>query len=112
MHKGRDKMYLADPDLSTSLRALMLHEDLTSVGGLPFPDESRIPKFACHTKVFTTSHHSVRFAAFGGSRNAIFVEVILLSPGNGDQSVLKSVLGRVQEELTLTCHVRAMHIHE
>lgn len=95
MHNGRgNNLYLADPDLSTPLRALMLHESLTGVGRLPFSDESRIPKFAGHTKIFTTSHHSVRFATLGRSRNPVFVEVVLLPSGYGDQSEQKSALGR------------------
>jgi hypothetical protein len=44
------------------------------------------PKLAGNSQILTAPHQSIAFAAFRGGRNAGWVKVFLLSPGNSDKS--------------------------
>lgn len=77
---------LSQHNLPLLLRTRVLHPYLLCHLVRKLPDEARIPELRCYAQVFATSHQGVGFAAFGRSRDAVRVEVLLLAAGNGNKS--------------------------
>jgi hypothetical protein len=49
-------------------------------------DEARVPELRGDSEVFAAAHQRVGFAALGRGRDAVGVEVLLLTAGEGDEA--------------------------
>jgi len=62
-------------------------------------DEARVPELRSDSEVFAAAHQGVGFAAFGRSRDAVGVEVLLLAAGERDETGIEVLV------VLLYCHV-------
>ena len=63
----------------------VFYEDLYAMLRLELPDEAGVPELARDAEVFAAAHERVAFARLRRGRDAIRVEVFLLSAGNTDE---------------------------
>lgn len=77
------------------LRRRMLHNHLPDMALHEPSNESRIPEFAGDAQVLTAAHQGVGFAALGGGRDAVRVEVLLFAAGDGYETRYRSDEGRL-----------------
>jgi hypothetical protein len=80
---------LAHKVLPSPLSGDVLDEKLADMSLHEAADEARVPELRGDSEVFAAAHQGVGFAAFGGGRDAVGVEVLLLAAGEGDEAGIR-----------------------
>jgi hypothetical protein len=70
----------------------MFYPHLPRQLGAKFTYKPRVPEFARDAQIFAAAHQGVGFAAFGRSGDAVWVEVLLLTAGYRDKSVVDELV--------------------
>lgn len=83
---------LASPNLRLLLADNMLHKDLTRILRLVLPDPAWIPEFTSNAEVLAASHQRIGSTSLGSRGNTIGREVILLTAGDRDKSIINKII--------------------
>lgn len=72
--------------LSPPLGSYVLHHHLANVGLHEAADEPGVPELGGDSQIFAAAHERIGLAAFGRGGNAVWVKVLLLAAGEGDEA--------------------------
>lgn len=74
-------LILPNPNLTLSLIDHMLHKHFFRIFRFVASNPARIPQFTGNTQILAAAYQRIRFAAFSGCGDTVWVEVVLFAAG-------------------------------